>query len=184
VDIEIGSREVAHSSSSIRHHHGTYHGEIGTFAVIQPVGIALGDQSWQWYVLGLGDRREGLWSQPADFGVFARLRARRTRRRGRSQGVHSWHSVASVNSSGPRGGPQGGHQGGNQGSNQEGRQGGHQGGYHTLTSSHQGGNQGGNQGGHHLQQLERVLARPEQQTVTQRPVLMRIRIEPSDAQRT
>ena len=52
---------------------GAYHGEIGTFAVIQPVRIALRDQSWQWYVLGLGDRGEGLWSQPADFGVFARL---------------------------------------------------------------------------------------------------------------
>jgi hypothetical protein len=58
---------------------GAYHSEIGTFTVIQPVGIALGDQSWQWYILGLGDRRQGLWSQPADFGVFARLRARRTR---------------------------------------------------------------------------------------------------------
>jgi len=49
---------------------------------------------------------------------------------------------------------------------------------------HLSGNQGGNQGGHHLQQLEGVLARPEQQTVTQRPVLMRIRVEPCDAQRT
>ena len=142
VVLEIGSRDVMRAAA--------YHGEIGTFAVIQPVGIALGDQSWQRYILGLGDRREGLWSQPADFGVFARLRARRARWRGRSQGVHSWHSV---NSSGLRGGPQGGHQ-------------------------------GGKQGGHHLQQLERVLARPEQQTVTQRPVLMRIRVEPSDAQRT
>ena len=136
LDLDIGSRDVMRAA--------VYHGEIGTFAVIQPVGIALRDQSWQRYILGLGDRGEGLWSQPADFGVFARLRARRTRRRGRSQGVHSWHSVASVNSSGPRGGPQGGHQGGNQGSNQEGRQGGHQGGHHFLTSSHQGGNQGGN----------------------------------------
>ena len=91
VVLEIGSRDVMRAVA--------YHGEIGTFAVIQPVGIALRDQSWQWYILGLGDRREGLWSQPADFGVFARLRARRARWRGRSQGVHSWHSV---NSSGLR----------------------------------------------------------------------------------
>ena len=66
-----GSRDVMRAAA--------YHGEIGTFAVIQPVGIALRDLSWQRYILGLGDRGEGLWSQPADFGVFARLRARRTR---------------------------------------------------------------------------------------------------------
>jgi hypothetical protein len=148
VVLEIGSRDVMRAVA--------YHGEIGTFAVIQPVRIALGDQSWQRYILGLGDRREGLWSQPADFGVFARLRERRARWRGRSQGVHSWHSV---NSSGLR--RSSGRQSGRSSERRSGRA--------SLS---------------HLQQLERVLARPEQQTVTQRPILMRIRIEPCDAQRT